>query len=503
MHSQASFYRKFSEYNLEYNYNGYIPNDTVVEYNFNEEHNIVYSKTLSDLKIVDIYSSYNNTTKLDIDTAQIKQYPERIEYYTNEYVCRDYRNESLDKINTNEKLHSDNLNINITEVSELNAYLVNTNPDVASGENIHTPIRGTAIQYYNGRLWVGTDNGLFYSAVGLPNNWDIYSDAGVLYSIYNDSSKISALGLFSEYLTVHKQFSTYILTCNGSSDTIEVKPFSNITCESQQGWIVSNTKYFVFSKDFLDIYPLIQHTVWSDKFLGVPISQNIRNLFKKVRIGDTDKIFCVGRPKERQMMFYLPIDGYIGSNIAVIYDFQTNSWLLRQVPQNVTSAWQYDNKIYIGTESGKVLEEFKGKTFDGEPINSHYKSPWFDWTGDYTQSFAEFIVEIDNTEDNNFYIDTQKDGISRTEVRNIDSNKLYGESMLWAYDNDEEDYNKSKYMTWDDNNWLKATFETIRMLLPNNVFEDFQLRFFTNKIGQLFKIFKYGFRRIETEEAPW
>ena len=53
------------------------------------------------------------------------------------------------------------------------------------------------------------------------------------------------------------------------------------------------------------------------------------------------------------------------------------------------------------------------------------------------------------------------------------------------------------------NNWLKATFETIRMLLPNNVFEDFQLRFFTNKIGQLFKIFKYGFRRIETEEAPW
>ena len=406
-------------------------------------------------------------------------------------------------INTNEELSTDELQYYLTDISELNAYLTNTDPDVASGENIHTPIRGTAIQYYNGRLWVGTDNGLFYSAVGLPNNWDIYSDAGVLYSIYNDSSKISALGLFSEYLTIHKQFSTYILTCNGGSDTIEVKPFSNITCESQQGWIVSNTKYFVFSKDFLDIYPLIQHTVWSDKFLGVPISQKIRNLFKKVRIGDTDKIFCVGRPKERQMIFYLPVDGYVGSNIAVIYDFQTNSWLLRQVPQNVTSAWQYDNKIYIGTESGKVLEEFKGKTFDGEPINAYYKSPWFDWAENYMQSFSEFFIELDNTEDNNFYLDTQKDGLSRTEVRNIDSNKLYGESMLWAYDDDETDVDKSKYMTWDDNNWLRATFETIRMLLPNNVFEDFQLRFFTDKLGQLFKIFKYGFRRIEMDEAPW
>lgn len=492
--------KDLTKYNLEYNYNGYIPNDTVVEYNFNEEHNIVYSKTLSDLKTVDIYSSYDNSTKLDIDTTEIKQNPERIEYYTNEYVCRDYRNESLDKVNLNEKLPSDNLNINLTEISECNAYLVNTNPNLASGENIHTPIRGTAIQYYNGRLWVGTDNGLFYSAVGLHNNWDIFSDAGVLYSIYNDSSKIGALGLFSEYLMVHKEFSTYILTCSGESSTIEVKPFSNITCESQQGWIVSNTKYFVFSKDFLDIYPLIQHTVFNDKFLGEPVTQKVRNLFRDIRLEDTDKIFCVGRPRERQMIFYLPMNYVNGSSTALIFDFQTKSWLLRQVPQDVTTAFQYDNRIYIGTKDGKVLEEFKGDTFDGKAINAYYKSPWFDWTGDYTQSFSEFIIEIDNSVNNTFKINTYKDGEARTETRIINTDRLLNKSLIWGDSNSVFDIDDEN---WNDNNWAGGTFDTIRMVLPNNVFDSFQLKFSTDKDNPSFRIYKYGFRRIETEEVPW
>lgn len=689
-----------------------------IEYNITDKNVIRYTTDLVNAN--DVYINANNTSSIN-NIESINNYSDgtniiliyniQISENVEEQFIGTY-NSNDNIINKDELLDTTNLQYYLSDVSELNAYLVNTDPDISSDENIHTPIRGTAIQYYNGRLWVGTDNGLFYSAVGLPNNWDIYSDAGVLYSIYNDSSKISALGIFSEYITVHKQFSTYILTCTGDSSTIEVKPFSNITCESQQGWIVSNTKYFVFSKDFLDIYPLIQHTVWSDKFLGVPISQKIRNFFKKVRIGDTDKIFCVSRPRERQMLFYLPIEGFIGSNVAVIYDFQTNSWLMRQVPQNVTCAFQYNNKIYIGTDTGKVLEEFRGNTFDGVPIESYYKSPWFDWAGSYTQSFAEFILEIDNEEDNNFFIDTQKDGQSRKETRNINSDKLYGKSMLWAYptttktiekikvnnnyeivgnvdisddgiasgfgkhdyiklpitdlgDNFEimiafntgnifsknryllnfknvikietsnsisnyhpdgylameitshwhgtgattqsnyfgslernKDYyiklkyknktlsctistdgvnfvkyyadisytqginngssnitlgcNESPYgenfinpfdgtidlkksyiksgdsivwrgiteeiieeeiqvedkrnteaMEWDNNNWLRATFETIRMLLPNNVFEDFQLKFFTNKIGQLFKIFKYGFRRIEADEEPW
>ena len=385
-------------------------------------------------------------------------------------------------------------NYYLSTISECNATLVNE-----EDPSIETPIRGLAIQYYNGRLWVGTDNGLFYSQVGQYNKWDIKYDAGVIYSIYNDTSKITALGLFSEYLMIHKEFSSYILTCSGDASTIVIKPYSNISCGSQQSWIVSNTKYFVYSKEFMDIYPLVQHTVFNDKFLGEPITQKVRNLFSDIRTADNDKIFCVSRPKARQMIFYLPMINQLGSGYGLIYDFQTKSWLLRVVPQEVTVAFNYNNNVYIGTSDGLVLREFSGRTFNGEAIISYYRSPWFDWAGDYSQSFAEFVVEIANDYNNNFYIRTQKDGQSRYEDRLITSDMLTGDALVWEGITDSD--NNDTY--WDDDQWVAGTFENIRMLLPNNVFEDFQLEIGTNQINQSFAIYEYGFRRIETEEAPW
>ena len=386
------------------------------------------------------------------------------------------------------------VNYYLSTISQCNATLINENDNT-----VHTNIRGLAIQYYNGRLWVGTDNGLFYSQVGQYNKWNIKYDAGVLYSIYNDSSEIKALGLFSEYLLIHKKFSTYILTCTGDATTIVVKPFSNITCESQQSWIVSNTKYFIYSKEFMDIYPLVQHTVFSDKFIGEPVTQKVRNIFQNIRSEDSDKIFCVSRPKARQMMFYLPMNNQLGSGEALIFDFQTKSWLLRIVPQEVTIAFNYNNNVYIGTQDGLVLREFSGNSFDGKPIVAYYKSPWFDWCNGYTQSFAEFMLEVDNSYNNNFYIRTQKDGESRYEDRIISSDMLTGNALKWegVTNNDENN------TFWDEDQWASGTFENIRMLLPNNVFEDFQIEIGTKELGQSFAIYQYSFRRIETEEDPW
>ena len=307
---------------------------------------------------------------------------------------------------------------------------------------------------------------------------------------------------------LYKELNTYILTMSGTGETINIRPFSNITCDSQQSWIVSNTKYFVYSREYIDIYPLVQHTIFNDKFLGEPISQKVRNIFLNVRQADSDKIFCVSRPKARQMIFYMPTVDVYGSAFALIYDFQTKSWLARKViDTDVRCAFNYKNNIYIGTADGLVLKEFTSRSFKvlendeivERPIKAVYKSPWFDWATNYTQSFAEFIIEIANDYTNDFIIRTWKDGQSRTEDRNINSDALDGPALVWEgiYNNDDNT------TTWDNDNWVKGTFESIRMLLPNNVFEDFQLEITTPEVGQAFAIYEYGFRRIETEEAPW
>lgn len=541
----------------------------------------------------------------------------------------------------------DTANIYLSEVSECNAVLVNE-----EDPNVATPIRGRAIQYYKGRLWIGGDNGLFYSQVGLYNGWDVNYDAGVLYSVYNDSSEIKALGLFSDFLMIHKEFSSYILTIESTGDTIQLQPYTNISCDSQQSWVVSNTKYYLYSAENMGIYPIGQRTVFSDRFVGEEISTKVRSMFRRIRTADTDTIFAVTLPNKRWMMFYLPLNDGIGSNNVLIFDFQTKSWLFRRIPQEVTIAFNYNNYVYVGTADGKVLREFSGSTFDGEMINAYYRMPWLSWYQGYTQSFSEFVIELDNEYNNNFYIRTYRDGLLNHEDRIIDSENLLGEGLIWDgysqeytynyyfksfpvnyysytgytiplyYTNNdvqngdilykiEEDeaipfckvyytyedmdnetvihknikidgieyeinldndnfvtlynnittipiindnansdiiytidenvyfsfyredsnlvvnkYNNNvldsvAYMTidnyyldnasldndnftyWDEDEWVASGFQHVRMLLPNNVFKDFQVEIGTNAVGQGFAFYSMSFRRIEPDEAPW
>lgn len=432
------------------------------------------------------------TTKF---TVEVKKGDE-LEIDGNKYFVEEVTDDTNLKLTTGAVASVNNSNYYLSELSQCNATLINE-----EDPTIQTPIRGLAIQYYNGRLWIGSDNGLFYSQVGMYNGWDIKYDAGVLYSIYNDSSSITALGLYSDYMLVHKEHNTYILNCTGDSTTITVAPYSNVSCGSQQSWIVSNTKYFVYSRENMDIYPLTQRTVFSDKYIGEPLTQKVRDIFSNLREEDTDKIFCVSYPKKRWMVFYLPMVDQLGSSYGLVYDFQTKSFLVRKVPQEVTIAFNFDNRIYIGTVDGYVLKEFTGLTFNGTPIEAYYRSPWFDWADGYTQSFAEFTITTANDFNNSFYIRTYKDGGSPFEDRILSGDTLATEALIW--DGIEGQDLRDNYTRWDEDDWVISTFNDIRMVLPNNVFGKFQLEIGVNQTGQAFAIYGYQFRRVETEEAPW
>ena len=410
------------------------------------------------------------------------------------YTVASITNDTHLTLETNVEETLTDANMYLSEISACNATLVNE-----EDPNVQTPIRGTAIQFYNGRLWVGGDNGVFYSQVGQYNKWDIKYDAGVIYSIYNDTSKVKALGLYSDYMLIHKEFNTYLLTCTGAAETIQVKPYSNVSCDSQQSWIVSNTKYYVYSRENMDIFPLSQRTIFSDRYLGDAITNKVRNVFQNLRDADLDNIFCVSLPRKRWMIFYMPMIDQLGSSYGLIFDFQTKSFVVRKVPQTVTIAFNFINEVYIGTEDGKVLREFLGSSFDGQPIIAYYKSPWFDWAGDYFHSFAEFAIDMATEYKNKFYIRTFKDGDSPYEDRIIDDGALTTGGLIW--DGDVHDDNN--LTQWDKDVWASGSFNSIRMLLPNNVFETFQLEIGTNELGQAFAIYGFNFRRLETEEAPW
>jgi len=389
----------------------------------------------------------------------------------------------------------------LSDLSECNAKL--TNEDDPS---IEEDIRGLALQYYQGRLFIGDKNGaLFYSELGSYNKFDIKYGGGVVRNIYNDTSEITALGLYSSYMMIHKRHGSYILDGKSSEpENWEINPYSNITCRSQQSFTVFNRLYFVYSDDNMGIFPLTMQTIYGDKYVGAVVSEQINNLFQELRSWETDKIFIVRLPEKRQVCFYCPFTSGKGSNIAVIYDFHTKTWLKREVPQHVSIVFEFNNEVYIGTNDGKVFREFYGQTFDGEPIVAYWKSPWFDFanTG-YYKSFKEFALFLVEEKTCNFKLRVRKD-ISDDYIERKISSEIYDTDAL-VWDDGTPDNGNLTY--WDENTWVKTGITVRRFPTERQFFYNYQIEFTTEDIPveegiQGFAIYGFDIRNIQLEETP-
>ena len=402
-----------------------------------------------------------------------------------------------DKDVTIEPSSLSNLTFRLTDLSQCHATLTS-----AEDPGLNTDIRGLAINFFGGRLFVGSGNGIYYSELGKYNGWQIDGDggAGVIQSIYNDTSDVKALGLYASYLVIHKEFASYLLSGSSTPSEWQISPFASISCDSQQSYVQTNTRYYVYSKENMGIYPLLQHTAFTDKNLGQDISRNIRNIFLQVNQDLTDKIFAVRYPKKRYMMFYMPNSYGLGSSLAVVFDFQTKTWLRRQVPQEVTIVFEFDNNVYLGTKDGKILKEFTGTTFDGEPIKSRWKSPWFEFgDGSLWKSIEEFCITMPEDETSNFSINVYRDGESKKVSRQISSEIKDINALIWEGDID----NPDNRTYWDNNNWAKQQFGQLRFPTAQSFFRMYQVEFETKDINQAFHVVGFGFNRVEAEEAPW
>lgn len=399
------------------------------------------------------------------------------------------------KLSSTASTTASDLTFRLGELTKCNARLINSDDP-----GVDTQIRGLAINFFGGRLFVGSGNGIYYSELGKPNGWDIKYGAGVIQSIYNDSSDIRALGLYASYLVIHKENYSYLLS--GGSEPTEwvISPFASISCDSQQSYVQTNTRYYVYSKENMGIYPLLQHTAFTDKNLGQDISRNIREIFLQVNNNLCEKIFAVRYPKKRYMIFYMPSSYGVGSSLGLIFDFQTKTWLSRLVPQDVTIAFEYNDNVYIGTSDGRVLREFSGKTFNGEPIKAYWKSPWFEF-GDGTlwKSIEEFCITLPEDDSSDFYVNVSRDGDSKKISRRISSDIKDADALIWEGTIEDDDNST----TWDNNNWAKQQFGQLRFPTEQSFFRMYQVEFETRDPKQMFSVVGFGFNRVEAEEAPW
>ena len=389
-------------------------------------------------------------------------------------------------------------NYYLSDISELNAVYKNSDDP-----NISKPVRGLALQSYQGRIFVGGNDGiLYYSEVGLIHGWDLKYGAGAIPSFYDDNSDFTAFGIWDKYLIICKRERSYILDgTNADTTNWTVSPYSDFTCDSQQSWLVANNSFLVYTRTGGGIYPLLQRTIYNANYQGNDLSVKIRDSFEYVNTAKFDYIFPVYAPKKKYIMFYIPMLMGVGSNYCFIFDIQSKTWLLRVVPQDVTVAFRYNNEIYIGTSDGKVLKEFSSLTFDGQPIEWYWKSPWFSYgEGSNHLSTREFRINIAEENTNRFHIRNRRDGKDTYNTRAVSNNLDSFIGLVWDVDNEE---NSLTDTTWDNDSWVTTSHIVKRFPLPKQYFQTTQIEFYGNAVDEGMSIYGFEIDGIQLEEVPW
>lgn len=466
------------------------------------------------LNFIDTFNTIADTTSLRLEfscpltsggfgfagISNIKIYgKEKYSYnYTQEQLITtnyNYNSDSNQTLNTN----ISNVNYYLSDIAELNA-VYTTNDD-----NIRKEVRGLALNSYQGRIFVGANDGtLYYSGVGLIHGWNLQNqDAGAIPSFYDDNSDFTALGLWDKYLVICKRERSYLLDgTNADQSQWSLNPYSDYTCDSQQSWLVANNSFIVYSRSAGGIYPLLQRTIYNPNYQGVDMSTKIRDSFYNLNESKFPFIFPVYHPRKKYIMFYMPFIYGNGSNYCYIFDLQTKTWLLRVVPQEVTCAFRYDNVIFIGTRTGKILEEFKGYNFDGEPIEFYWKSPFFTFgQGTDYLSTREFRVSISEDSLNKFYVRNRRDGESKSNSRLVTQGIQGGNTLIWnTKDSDGDNLTET---TWNNYNWAISKYSVKRFPLPKQFFQQLQIEFYGKGLDQGMRIFGFEIDGIQLEEVPW
>ena len=301
------------------------------------------------------------------------------------------------------------------------------------------------IQSHQGRLWVGakpdgydTATIVVYSDLGNIHNMfeggdASFYDAGYFEEFWEDTSDITAIGTWDKYVVIHKREHTYLINTSNSDPTQwNVESYSDYTCDNQSGFVKANNGYYTYCSTAGGIYPMIQRSIYSAITQGADASVKIRDTFLNINTYALDEIYAVYHPYKKYIMFYMPFIGEGSSNNCYILDLQTKSWIHRRVPQAVSTAFTFNNKVYIGTIDGKVYEEFRGLDFDGEPIQFSWKSPWFIWGGGTNWTTTKEIrVKMSQEGTNNFFLRNRRDGNEDYKERAITNTSSKVNSLLW------------------------------------------------------------------------
>jgi hypothetical protein len=352
----------------------------------------------------------------------------------------------------------------------------------ASRSNI--PIRSQAIAQFNNRLFIGVGGTLFYSALGRYDDWTTQDDAGYIADFHNSSASILALEKYGEFLAIHKEGFTFLLTGSSPLD-FSICPFTDKGSCSSFGVINAEGKQFFYNEGiyFLEYNSLLQYKL-SDE-ITPHIKPDLSNIDRtKIR-----NIFAIHYPKKCQVWVYMQYLNLAEKSVCWIYDLISHCWYKR-IQQDITYACLFDGDIYTGTVDGKILKEDMTETFDGQPIEFCFSTPYFNFgMASKQKTLEELNIIFDYSCINKFQLSYRYNDDDRIQdIEYID--ELDTTTMIW--DDDIQGL-------WDVNYYAISIFSPVTFY-PAGTFRSLQLNFQGTGIDEGCSVKSIEFLNIEMDE---
>lgn len=231
---------------------------------------------------------------------------------------------------------------------------------------------GLSIEVYKARVFIASGSTLHYSALGNQNDWITENDAGYISNFHNDSSPITAIKNYGEFLAIYKAHGTYILS-GSSPDDFVIKPVADKGSCGAWGIGTIDDNQFFFSGD--SITPLRFNELGQIR-LADDISIKIKPVFDDFDSQKYDQIVCIPYKKKNQIWFYFASKSSSDLDVCYVYDYFHRAWYLRKGIPIICGA-VIDGVIYTGTSDGRILREDYSDSFDGLAIEAWWFSPWF------------------------------------------------------------------------------------------------------------------------------
>lgn len=346
-------------------------------------------------------------------------------------------------------------------------------------------VKGLGLVSYNNRLWIFSDNVLWYSVQSNIYDFATADSEKLTSSGYIEyGKKITAVIPYLKSLAVFFADCSIIISGEYPYSQTEESPGG---CAGYNSLIFHGTELYFYDNIKQGIFSF-KEIILGDKTLGDNIAKEIQSELYNIDNSKLNQIrtLSVVLSEKNEIWLLLPTnDNYTK---ILIFDYLHGEWLLRK-SQKIYSINIINGILYSGSK-GKLLQEYSSETFDGEFIESFYYCTPFNLGSETTLKVLKLPprVALEGTNySNTFYVRYIKNYDTSKHPKTKLIKSKFGSFLFWDIGR------------WDINYWASSILRFIKKL-PTANFKALEIQFYTSNPAHSFCIKSIEFSKIKVKQ---